>query len=93
MRSNVDGVITSFELYQNYPNPFNPTTTISFILPERSDASIAVYNLLGEKVKEQLFINAPAGHYDAEIDGSDLSSGIYYYELRAGDFQAMKKMT
>ena len=82
---------TKFELYQNYPNPFNPTTMIRFELPKETHVTLKVYNLLGQEVMKVLDEKREAGRYDIRIDGSTLSSGVYFYRLVAGDFIAVKK--
>lgn len=91
-------VVREFKLNQNYPNPFNPTTTISFSLPEASRVTLAVYNVLGQKVRT--LINnqlATAGFHAKQWDGRDdagrqVASGIYFYKLEAGNFSSIKKM-
>ena len=88
----------NFDLAQNYPNPFNPTTNISFNLPVNSNVSLDIYNLVGEKVKEVYKGALEAGSHAYEVNGSDLSSGIYVYRLIVGaengtNFVASKKMT
>ena len=87
----------SYALYANYPNPFNPSTVIQFDLPRRSDVSLAVYNILGKKVKELVDKEMPAGTYSVDWNGDNeqgkrVSSGMYFYRLTAGDFEQTKKM-
>ncbi len=82
-----------FRLAQNYPNPFNPITTIRYELPEAADVQLEVYNLLGERVTTLVDSNQNAGRYDVGFDGSSLSSGVYVYRLRAGDFVKTMKLT
>ena len=87
----------SFDLGQNHPNPFNPTTTIEFTLNRSSDVSIAVYNLLGERIQVLAEGVRPAGLHRVTWDGTDnrgnvVASGIYVYRMAAGDFEASKKM-
>jgi len=80
-------------LHQNYPNPFNPATTIRFELPEAQQVELFIYNILGQKV--QTLINGehlPAGYHTRIFEGRSLASGLYIYRLRAGGFQATKKM-
>jgi hypothetical protein len=81
-----------FGLYQNYPNPFNPVTTISFQLPNRSFVSLKVYDVLGNEVKTLIEKEKSAGQYEIEFDGNELTSGIYFYQLIAGDYTETKKM-
>jgi hypothetical protein len=84
---------TEFTLNQNYPNPFNPTTTINFSLPVASDVTLEIYNVLGQKVRTLINEAMEAGSHSVSFDGGDVSSGMYFYKLRAGDYSATKKMT
>ncbi|CUS97648.1 T9SS type A sorting domain-containing protein [Candidatus Kryptonium thompsonii] len=81
-----------YVLYQNYPNPFNPSTTIAFELPVDSHVRLEIYNTAGQKVKEIFVGELPAGYHKFTVDGRDLSSGVYLYILRAGNFVDVKKM-
>lgn len=74
---------TNFELWQNYPNPFNPATTISIGLPVKSDISLDVYNIVGEKVLTLYNGELEAGNYDYNVNASNLPSGIYIYVLNS----------
>jgi len=85
-------VPTSFTLNQNYPNPFNPSTTISFSIPEEEFVSLKVFNSLGEEVAELINETKPTGNYSVSFDASNLSSGIYFYKITAGNFSDIKKM-
>ncbi|MEC8689547.1 MAG: T9SS type A sorting domain-containing protein, partial [Candidatus Neomarinimicrobiota bacterium] len=86
-----------FALHDNYPNPFNPTTTIRFDLPKATDVSILIFNVLGQKIKtiDMSQIN-PGYHsvvWNATNDyGSQVSAGMYFYQLRTNDFVKTKKM-
>lgn len=82
----------TFTLYQNYPNPFNPTTNIEFRIAEFGFLSLKVFDVLGNEVAILVNEEKPAGSYEVKFDGNDLSSGIYIYQLRAGDFISTKKM-
>ncbi|MCK9280209.1 MAG: T9SS type A sorting domain-containing protein [Melioribacteraceae bacterium] len=84
---------TDYALSQNYPNPFNPTTKISFTLPERSNVSLKVYNVLGQMVSELVNSDFEAGNYTVDFNASQLSSGMYIYTLSAGNNLITKKMT
>ena len=77
--------ITEYELSQNYPNPFNPTTTIKYSLPEMQNIDLAVYNIAGKKVTQLEMGMKKDGHHKIAFDGTNLSSGIYYYKLKAGN--------
>lgn len=81
-----------FLLYQNYPNPFNPLTTIKFSLPKQESVIIAIYNTLGEKLETLLSNKMPAGSHEVEFNAQNISSGIYFYLIQAGEFQDVKKM-
>jgi hypothetical protein len=88
---------TVFSLGQNFPNPFNPTTQIAFDLPEQATAKLVVYNLIGQQVNVLTDRHMNAGHHVFDWNGLDsggklVASGVYFYELRAGDFVAKKKM-
>ncbi len=82
----------SYVLDQNYPNPFNPSTQITYSVPKKSFVSLKVFNSLGELVRTIVSGEQNAGTYQATIDGSNLSSGIYFYRLEAGDQVLSKKM-
>lgn len=69
-------------LYQNYPNPFNPTSAISFFLPQRVNAMLEVYNMLGQSVASLCDGVLESGLHEIEFDGSHLGSGVYFYRLR-----------
>ncbi|MCL4547047.1 MAG: T9SS type A sorting domain-containing protein [Bacteroidetes bacterium] len=81
-----------FSLSQNYPNPFNPSTKISFSLPSSTNVSLKVFNTLGQEVSELVNENLQPGKYSVDFDASKLSSGVYFYTLRANDFVQSKKM-
>jgi hypothetical protein len=80
----ISSIAQSFSLRQNYPNPFNPATKIRFSIPSGSFVYLAVYNALGREIKVLVNKDLNAGEYEAEFDGSNLASGIYYYRLQAG---------
>jgi hypothetical protein len=81
-----------YRLNQNYPNPFNPSTDISFSLAKSSFVILEVYNSLGQKVAVLINNKMNPGSYKVKFNASNLSSGIYYYKIQAGDFQSVKKM-
>jgi hypothetical protein len=81
------------ELGQNYPNPFNPTTNITFGLPQSSKVNITVYDVLGRKVATVFAGSKPQGFHSVQFDASNLSSGIYIYQLRTDFGVISKQMT
>ncbi|MBE0572456.1 MAG: T9SS type A sorting domain-containing protein [Ignavibacteriaceae bacterium] len=87
-----DNVPSTFSLYQNYPNPFNPTTTIAYEIPERGFVTLKVYDVLGREVATLLNEEKPAGSYKIEFNGTSLTSGIYFYQLNAGNYSETRKM-
>lgn len=81
----------------NYPNPFNPTTTISYDLPSDENVVISIFNLKGQKVKQLQNEVITAGHHKIVWDGRNdsgnkISSGIYFYKIKAGNYTSTKKM-
>jgi len=82
----------NFTLYQNYPNPFNPVTTISFELARKARTTLSIYDIFGKLVREIVNEELEPGKYNIEFNGSSLSSGVYYYQLRSGNFSETKKM-
>ena len=86
-----DELPVQFSLGQNYPNPFNPSTTIQYSLPEVSDVTLEVFNMLGQKVASLVDSRQTAGSYMVEFDGSNLASGTYMYRMQAGNFVQTRK--
>jgi hypothetical protein len=93
-------MLKDFELYQNYPNPFNPSTSIQYAVSSRQFVSLKVYDVIGNQVATLVNEEKPAGEYEVEFSAiggpessiKDLASGIYFYQLRAGDFVQTRKM-
>jgi hypothetical protein len=81
-----------FYLGQNYPNPFNPSTVIKYSVPADGLVTLKVYDLLGKEVSTLVNDYKQAGTFDVNFDGSNLSSGVYYYQLTAGELTATKKL-
>lgn len=88
-----------FSLKQNFPNPFNPTTTIKFSIPDEEFVSLKVFNSLGEEVAELINETKPEGNYSVSFDASshsgevrNLTSGVYFYKISAGNFVETRKM-
>jgi hypothetical protein len=94
--------INGFNLSRNYPNPFNPTTKIKFSIPSNQNplpggargglVTLKVYDVLGNEVTTLVNEQKSSGEYEVEFDGSNLSSGIYFYRLKSGSFIETKKM-
>jgi len=82
----------SFTLSQNYPNPFNPATKINFTIPKQEIVKLRVYDLLGKQVAELVSENLNAGSYSIDFNGSDLSSGTYFYRIETPSFNDTKRM-
>jgi hypothetical protein len=101
-RANITSVdsrnnILTYELSQNFPNPFNPVTKIKFTIPERTLVEINIYDLKGSLVKKLVKEVMDAGSHEIEWEsknnlGYKVSSGIYFYQLKAGGFNQVKKM-
>jgi 5'-nucleotidase len=86
------GEIKTFKLYNNYPNPFNPSTTIKFEIPYSETVTLKIYNSLGQEVAKLTDGRLTAGTYEFRWNASDFSSGVYFYQLQAGNFIETKKM-
>ena len=86
------GIPNKFELSQNYPNPFNPSTIISYQLANNSFVSLSVYDISGREISKLVNIMQTAGYYTVNFNGANLSSGMYFYILKTGEFTATKKM-
>ena len=89
---NEKDLVTGFSLSQNYPNPFNPITNIEFRIANFEFVSLKVYDVLGNEVAVLINEEKPAEKYEVEFNGNDLTSGIYFYQLRSGDYVQTKKM-
>ncbi len=89
---NSDDSIVSYQLKQNYPNPFNPNTHIDFVLRERASVRLKVFNSLGQEI--QILVNEEKipGYYSVIFDGTNLPSGVYFYELVTNNSRITKKM-
>ncbi len=81
-----------YNLSQNYPNPFNPTTKINFSIPKSGFVTLKVYDILGKEVVTLVNENKTAGSYIIDFDGSELSSGVYFYTIQVNGFTDTKKM-
>jgi len=90
---NDDFAKMDYRLKQNYPNPFNPTTTIEYFIPQNSFVTLKIYNVTGSLEKVLISEYQPGGNYIVELNASDLTSGVYFYQLKADDYITTKKMT
>lgn len=96
-QSAVSGMPYQFKLHQNHPNPFNPRTDIQYSIPEMSQVSITVFNVLGERIKTLINEEKQSGNYFVSWDGTNeqqipVQSGIYFYTITAGKFKETRKM-
>ena len=82
----------TFILKQNYPNPFNPTTTIEYTLSTHSHVQLTITDIEGREVARLVDRELSAGSYKAIFSAQKLASGIYFYHLKAGEFQQTKQM-
>jgi hypothetical protein len=83
---------TEFKLEQNYPNPFNPSTSIQYAIGSRQFVQLKVYDVLGNEIATLVNEEKPAGMYNVHFSRNNLSSGVYFYQLKAGEFVEAKKM-
>ena len=81
-----------YSLSQNYPNPFNPSTTISYSIPNDGNVTLKVYDVLGNEVASLVDEQKQSGSFDVNFNASALSSGVYYYQIKAGEFTSTKKL-
>jgi hypothetical protein len=86
-----------YVLFQNYPNPFNPETNISYELPKANHVSLLVFNVLGQAIHKLVDEDQAPGKYTVSWNGIDqtgcpVASGVYFYQLIAGEFRQVRKM-
>jgi len=81
-----------YKLSQNFPNPFNPSTRISYSLPVSKLVTLKIYNVLGKEVRTLVNSKQDAGNYEVVLNAADMSSGIYFYTITAGDFVETRRM-
>ncbi len=89
---NGNTIPTEYALSQNYPNPFNPSTKINFSIPTTGLVTVKVYDVLGKEVATLINEVKNPGNYIVEFNGSNLSSGAYFYKIQSGDFSSVKRM-
>jgi len=81
-----------FNLYQNYPNPFNPISTIKYDIPKQSEVTIKIFDIIGREVSILVNETKEPGFYTVSFDGTNYSSGVYFYRIETGSFTDVKKM-
>ena len=86
------GVITDYKLFQNYPNPFNPSTTIKYQIVKPGYVTLKVYDVLGKEIKKLVNQYKNAGKYNVTFNAKGLSSGVYIYVLKSGNYLTSKKL-
>ena len=90
----IDGgllIPVEFALHSNYPNPFNPTTTIQYDIPKSSQVTLTIYNMNGQIVEKLVNQKQEPGFYSVNWDARNVSTGVYFYQIRAEGFQQVKK--
>jgi photosystem II stability/assembly factor-like uncharacterized protein len=97
VKNNTDEIPEKYSLSQNYPNPFNPVTKIKFDIKkeyrsQESEVKLSIYDILGRKIEDLVNEKLQPGSYEVTFDGSNLPSGVYFYQLRTGDYVETKKM-
>jgi photosystem II stability/assembly factor-like uncharacterized protein len=85
-------LLDNFVLEQNYPNPFNPTTTIGYVLQEKTNTKLSLINVIGEEVAILVNEEQDKGYHKVDLNASNLPSGVYLYKLQAGNFTETKKL-
>jgi hypothetical protein len=92
VEGNITTIPTEFKLYQNYPNPFNPVTSIKYDIAKSTLVKIRIYDVTGKLVEELINQNMEAGAYEANWNGTNNASGVYFYKIEAGDYTKVMKM-
>jgi photosystem II stability/assembly factor-like uncharacterized protein len=90
--NNNNEIPSNYLLEQNYPNPFNPVTNINFSIPKAGFTELKVYDAIGREVAVLYSAQTPAGNHTVKFDAAELSSGVYFYTIKSGEFTATKKM-
>jgi len=85
-------LLSDYNLYQNYPNPFNSTTTFKFSLTSQQFVTLKIFDVLGRELQTLVNELKTAGRYELPWNAANLTSGVYYYRLQAGDFVQTRKM-
>jgi endo-1,4-beta-xylanase len=85
-------ITSQFQLFNNYPNPFNPSTIIKYSVPMTAEISLKIFDMLGREVTTLVNEVKTSGTYEVTFNAYNLSSGVYFYQLRARDFVSTKKL-
>jgi hypothetical protein len=88
----IESTHRTYKLNNNYPNPFNPSTKISYSIPRKSMVTLEVYDLAGNQISTLVNEEKSAGSYEVVFEASQLTSGVYFYTLRTGNYTETKKM-
>ncbi len=91
--ANNNNIPVNYMLYQNYPNPFNPSTKISYAIPKAGNVELKVYDILGREISVLVNEFRQTGKYSVDFNAENLSSGVYFYTIKTGNFTDSKKMT
>ena len=92
VKETTNNIPAEFALSQNYPNPFNPTTTINYSVSKSGAVVLKVYNIMGKEVETLVNEQKTAGNYEVKFNASKLATGVYFYQLKSGDFISTKKL-
>ncbi|MCX6163293.1 MAG: T9SS type A sorting domain-containing protein [Ignavibacteriae bacterium] len=92
MNKEKNNVPSEYILLQNYPNPFNPTTNIKYQITNNSFVNLKVFDVLGKEVSTLVNQNLQPGEYEVTFNASKMTSGVYFYKLKANEFSEIKKM-
>jgi hypothetical protein len=92
VNSSYAGLPEEYTLLPNYPNPFNPTTMIRFGIPVEENVTVEIFNSSGQRVASLFNGKLNAGYHEVKWDASNVASGVYFYQITAGEFQDIKKM-
>jgi len=88
----INQISHEYRLFQNFPNPFNPTTQIRYDVPKASQVTLTIYNMNGQVVERLVNQIQEPGFYSVQWDASQISSGVYFYQINSDGFQQVKKM-
>lgn len=91
VESDMNKIPTEFKLFQNYPNPFNPDTKITYLIPYTGFVSLKVYDIIGKEIATLVAEVKSAGKYEINFKANNLSSGVYFYRIKVGNFSDTKK--